>query len=109
MRRRLSRPLDLGGNRLALHDERSAARHFTSDSRTRGPRRAKEDVVDKDEIKGKVEQAKGWVKDKAGEMTGNPDLEAEGEAQRVAGKVQETYGKAKDAVKKAADSASDKS
>ena len=65
--------------------------------------------MDKDEIKGKVEQAKGWVKDKAGEMTGNPDLEAEGEAQRVAGKVQETYGKAKDAVKKAADSASDKS
>ena len=65
--------------------------------------------MDKDEIKGKVEQAKGWVKDKAGEMTNNPDLEAEGEAERITGTVRENYGKAKDAVKKAADRVSDKS
>ena len=64
--------------------------------------------MNNDEIKGKVEQAKGWVKDKAGEITNNPDLEAEGEAERIAGKVREGYGKAKEAVKDAADRASDK-
>lgn len=52
----------------------------------------------KDEVEGKVEQAKGWVKDKAGEVTGNKDLEAEGEAERAGGKTQETWGKVKHTV-----------
>jgi hypothetical protein len=34
-------------------------------------------VPNHDEMKGKWEQAKGWVKDKTGEATNNPDLEAE--------------------------------
>lgn len=62
----------------------------------------------KDEVKGKWEQAKGFVKDKAGEVTGNKDLEAEGEAQRAAGKTQETWGNVKhkvgDALEDIADS-----
>jgi len=49
----------------------------------------------KDEVEGKWEQTKGWVKDKAGEVTNDPDLEAEGEAQNAEGKTQETWGKAK--------------
>lgn len=49
----------------------------------------------KDEVEGKWEQAKGWVKDKAGEVTNDPELEAEGEAQNAAGKVQDTWGKVK--------------
>jgi len=52
----------------------------------------------KDEVKGKWEQAKGYVKDKAGEVTGNKNLEAEGEAQRAEGKTQETWGKVKHKV-----------
>ena len=52
----------------------------------------------KDEAEGKLDQAKGWVKDKAGEVTGNKDLEAEGEADRAAGKTQETWGKVKHKV-----------
>ena len=55
--------------------------------------------MDRDEIKGKVEKAKGYVKDKAGEILNNPDLEAEGEAERVAGTVREGYGKAKRTVR----------
>ena len=35
--------------------------------------------MNRDEIKGKAEKAKGYVKDKAGEILNNPDLEAEGE------------------------------
>jgi uncharacterized protein YjbJ (UPF0337 family) len=55
--------------------------------------------MDRDEIKGKAEKAKGYVKDKAGEILNNPDLEAEGEAERVAGTVREGYGKAKRTVR----------
>lgn len=52
----------------------------------------------KDEVEGKWEQAKGWVKDKTGEATGNERLEAEGEAQNAAGKGQESWGKIKRTV-----------
>ncbi len=48
-----------------------------------------------DEMKGKWEKAKGYVKDKAGEVTGNPDLEAEGEAERARGEAEEAVGKAR--------------
>ena len=61
----------------------------------------------RDEVKGKWEQAKGFVKDKAGEVTGDRDLEARGEAQRAGGKTQETWGRFKrhvsDAVEDVAD------
>ena len=56
-----------------------------------------------DQVEGKWEQAKGWVKDKAGEITNNPDLEAEGEAQNAAGHAQETWGKFKSGVGDAVD------
>jgi uncharacterized protein YjbJ (UPF0337 family) len=46
----------------------------------------------KDEIKGKAKQVEGAIKNKVGEVTNNPDLEAEGEAERVEGKLQETIG-----------------
>jgi uncharacterized protein YjbJ (UPF0337 family) len=48
--------------------------------------------VNKDEMEGKWEKAKGYVKDKAGDVTGDTDLEAEGEAQRAGGKLQEKAG-----------------
>ena len=63
--------------------------------------------MDKDEIKGKAEQAKGYVKEKLGEATNDPDLEAEGTADRAAGKVREGYGEVKDKVKRAADELKD--
>jgi uncharacterized protein YjbJ (UPF0337 family) len=40
-------------------------------------------------VKGKV-KVKGAVKEKAGQVTNNPDLEAEGKAETLAGKVQKT-------------------
>lgn len=61
-------------------------------------------VVNKDEVKGKFEKAKGYVKDKAGELTGNERLEAEGEAERAEGQAQETWGKFKRGVSDAVDS-----
>ena len=49
----------------------------------------------KDEIKGKGKQIEGAIKDKAGKLIGNPNLEAKGEAERLAGKVQEKTGEAR--------------
>ncbi len=64
-------------------------------------------VPNSDEMEGKFEQAKGWVKDKVGEATGNRDLEAEGEEQNAEGKTQETWGKAKRGVSDTVDAAGD--
>jgi uncharacterized protein YjbJ (UPF0337 family) len=61
----------------------------------------------KDQVEGKWEKAKGWVKDKAGEVTDDPELEAEGEAQRAAGKTQENWGKFKEGVGDAVKSVGD--
>jgi len=55
--------------------------------------------MDRDEIKGKAEKAKGWVKEKAGEITDDPTLEAEGKIDRASGAVRESFGKAKRKVK----------
>jgi uncharacterized protein YjbJ (UPF0337 family) len=55
--------------------------------------------MDRDEIKGKVEKAKGYVKETVGELTDNPDLEAEGQVDRATGAVREGFGKAKRKVK----------
>ena len=61
-------------------------------------------IFNNDEAEGKWEQAKGTVKDKVGEVTGNERLEAEGEAQNAAGEGQETWGKFKRGVSDAVDS-----
>lgn len=58
-------------------------------------------MLNKDEIKGKAKQIKGAIKDKVGEATNNPRLEAEGEAERLEGKVQEKAGKVRRKVSKA--------
>ena len=64
-------------------------------------------MPNEDQAEGKWEQTKGWVKDKAGEITNDRDLEAEGEAQRAEGKTQEAWGGVKrgvgDAIKSVGD------
>jgi uncharacterized protein YjbJ (UPF0337 family) len=59
--------------------------------------------MNKDQVKGRVEQAKGSVKETAGKAVGNPNLEAEGTVDKAAGKTQATYGDAKEKVKRAVD------
>jgi uncharacterized protein YjbJ (UPF0337 family) len=64
-------------------------------------------IFNNDEVKGKWEQAKGTVKDKAGELTGDEQLEAEGEAQNAGGKVQEGWGSVKRNVSNAVEDVAD--
>jgi uncharacterized protein YjbJ (UPF0337 family) len=59
--------------------------------------------MNRDELKGKAEKAKGYVKEEAGEILNDPELEAEGRAERADGKLREGYGKAKEKVSDAAD------
>ena len=55
--------------------------------------------MDKDRVKGSVEQAKGQVKEVAGKLTGDSKLENEGKADQVAGKIQNTIGGIKDTLR----------
>ena len=59
--------------------------------------------MNKDQVKGRVEQAKGSVKEGVGKATDNPNLRDRGTADKVAGKTQATYGDAKSKVKSAVD------
>jgi len=63
--------------------------------------------MNKDQVKGRVEQSTGKVKEVAGKLVGNDRLRTEGKAEQVKGKVQAAYGDAKedakDKVKKAID------
>jgi uncharacterized protein YjbJ (UPF0337 family) len=46
----------------------------------------------KDQLEGKAHELKGAVKTAAGKATDNPELEAEGQDEKVAGKVQKKVG-----------------
>jgi uncharacterized protein YjbJ (UPF0337 family) len=59
--------------------------------------------MDKDRIKGALNEAKGSVKKAVGEATGNERMEAEGHLDTAKGKVQGGVGKAKDATRDAID------
>lgn len=59
--------------------------------------------MNRDEMKGKAEKAKGYVKEEAGEILNDPDLEAEGKTERAGGKLREGFGKAKEKVNDVAD------
>ena len=48
----------------------------------------------------KIDQAKGKLKEKVGEATGDRDLESEGKLDQVKGKVKEAVDDVKDAVRK---------
>jgi uncharacterized protein YjbJ (UPF0337 family) len=45
-----------------------------------------------DQIKGKLHEAKGAMKEKAGQVTNNPDLTAQGQGEKLTGKVQKKIG-----------------
>lgn len=55
--------------------------------------------MDKNRIEGAAKQVKGSIKEAIGKVTGNRATQAEGVAEKTAGKVQANVGKANDAVK----------
>jgi uncharacterized protein YjbJ (UPF0337 family) len=53
-------------------------------------------TTERDRWEGKGKEALGTMKEKAGEVTDNEDLEAEGKADKYEGKAQDAWGKVKE-------------
>jgi uncharacterized protein YjbJ (UPF0337 family) len=53
-----------------------------------------------DKTTGKIHEVRGAIRQKAGELTNDPNLEADGRAEKNAGKVQNVIGKIEKAVGK---------
>ena len=54
----------------------------------------------KDRIQGEFHEVKGKIKQKVGQAAGNPDVEAEGQTENLAGKVQKKVGEIKNVFEK---------
>jgi uncharacterized protein YjbJ (UPF0337 family) len=52
-------------------------------------------LPNRDEVEGKLDQAKGTAKETVGRAINDRDLQSEGNADRTGGKVQEGFGTAK--------------
>ncbi len=59
--------------------------------------------MDKDRIKGKIEDVGGRLKRQVGEWTGDSETQAEGLADQAKGKARNAMGKMKDAARDVAD------
>ena len=58
--------------------------------------------MDKDRVKGTIDDATGRVKRQVGEWTGDTKTQAEGAAQQVKGKIEKAVGQIKDSAREAA-------
>jgi uncharacterized protein YjbJ (UPF0337 family) len=54
----------------------------------------------KDEVAGNFHEVKGTVKEKAGQVTNNPNLQGEGRDEKTGGKVQEKIGQVEKVLEK---------
>jgi uncharacterized protein YjbJ (UPF0337 family) len=59
--------------------------------------------MDKEHVKGAADKAKGAIKDAAGKIRGDKEMQAEGKMDKAKGAVRSAVGDAKDAVKHATD------
>ncbi len=53
-----------------------------------------------DQVEGKFHEVKGKIKEKAGQLTNNPRLQAEGIVEKAAGKVQGILGQVEKSLEK---------
>jgi uncharacterized protein YjbJ (UPF0337 family) len=54
----------------------------------------------KDKIQGAFHEVKGKVKEKAGQVTNNPNLESEGQVENLGGKLQKKVGQVEEVIEK---------
>jgi uncharacterized protein YjbJ (UPF0337 family) len=57
--------------------------------------------MDKEHVKGAADKAKGAIKDAAGKVTGDKELQAEGKMDKAKGGAHSAVGDVKDAVRNA--------
>ncbi len=46
-----------------------------------------------DKANGKLHEVKGAIRQKVGELTNDPNLDADGRAEKIAGKIEKAFGK----------------
>ncbi len=56
--------------------------------------------MDREHIKGTADKAKGAIKDTAGKMTGDKEMQSEGKVDKAKGSAHDAAGDIKDAVRK---------
>jgi uncharacterized protein YjbJ (UPF0337 family) len=56
--------------------------------------------MDREHVKGAADKAKGAIKDAAGKVTGDKELQTEGKLDKAKGSVHNAVGDVKDAVRK---------
>lgn len=61
--------------------------------------------VNKDQVEGRVKEAKGKIKEVAGHLVGNEKMEVKGKIQKTLGQAQAKFGDVKQDVKDAKNSA----
>ncbi|MCC8937571.1 CsbD family protein [Bradyrhizobium sp. Arg68] len=59
--------------------------------------------MDREHVKGAADKAKGAIKESAGKITGDKDLEVEGKIDKAKGSAHNAAGDMKDAAREAAD------
>jgi uncharacterized protein YjbJ (UPF0337 family) len=59
-----------------------------------------ETIMNKHQVKGRIEEAKGKVKEVTGKIVGNKTLQVKGKVENTTGKVRAGYGDLKDDIKK---------
>jgi uncharacterized protein YjbJ (UPF0337 family) len=55
--------------------------------------------MNKDQVKGRVNEVKGNIKEGAGKLVGNENLEAKGKVQKIVGNAQAKFGDVKQDMK----------
>ena len=60
-------------------------------------------AMDREHVKGFADKAKGTIKEGAGKLTGDKELEAEGKIDKAKGSAHEVAGDVKDAARDVAD------
>ena len=56
--------------------------------------------MNRDQVKGRIKETEGKVKQMAGKLVGNSKLEQKGKTENTVGKVQAAYGDIKNDIKK---------
>ena len=66
-------------------------------------RQQRNTIMDREHVKGAADKAKGAIKEGAGKLTGDKDLETEGKIDKAKGSVHNAAGDVKDAARNATD------
>ena len=67
------------------------------------PRQQRTRIMDREHVKGAADKAKGAIKEGAGKLSGDKDMETEGKLDKAKGSAHNAAGDVKDAARDAAD------